>query len=205
MQTEGRTPLLKPRVWILASVAGGIFLVDQTSKLIARRSLATGDFTIIPGVLRLSLATNTGGAFGLFRSGRFFFVVAALILVPVVVIFARRVASTWGAIAGGLVVGGALANLAERIFAPMGRVTDFIELRNWPTFNVADAAVLIGTVLAAILIWRGEPRGGSVPDAPDATDSDSVAETAIATAECETRLGHEELRVTPDASIRSGE
>lgn len=155
MQTEGRTPLLKSRLVQLGAVAAVVFLVDLVSKAWAGRALVSRDVTLIPGVLKLSLASNTGGAFGLFRSGRFFFVGAGIALMIFVVILARRIKTLAGAIAGGLIVGGALANLAQRIFVTGGRVTDFIELKYWPTFNLADAALFVGTILAAIVIWRG--------------------------------------------------
>jgi signal peptidase II len=69
----------------------------------------------------------------------------------------RRVQSTGIAIALGLVVGGALGNLADRLVrSHRGSVIDFIALHFWPTFNVADSCIVVGGILAAVLLWRGE-------------------------------------------------
>ena len=69
----------------------------------------------------------------------------------------RRVQSTPIAVALGLVVGGALGNLADRVFrSHHGAVVDFIALHFWPTFNVADSCIVVGGILAAVLLWRGE-------------------------------------------------
>lgn len=152
-----------------------VLCADIASKSWARRGLADREVTVIPGVLRLALSSNTGGAFGFFRSGRFFFVAAGLVLLVCVVIFARRIHTRTGAVAGGLIVGGAVANLAERVFAPGGRVTDFIELKYWPTFNVADAAIVVGTLLAAVVIWRGGSPADPA-DSPEAFESGSGAD-----------------------------
>jgi signal peptidase II len=80
-------------------------------------------------------------------------VVAVLVMLGAV----RRVQSTPIVVALGLVVGGALGNLADRVFrSHHGAVVDFIALHFWPTFNVADSCVVVGGILAGVLLWRGE-------------------------------------------------
>ena len=80
-------------------------------------------------------------------------VVAVLVLLGAV----RRVQSTAIAVALGLVVGGALGNLADRVFrSNHGAVIDFIALHFWPTFNVADSCIVVGGILAAVLLWRAD-------------------------------------------------
>ena len=84
---------------------------------------------------------------------RAFIVVAVAVLLRVV----GRAQSTALSVALGLVVGGALGNLADRVVRPdRGSVIDFVALHFWPTFNVADACIVVGGILAAALIWRGE-------------------------------------------------
>jgi len=80
-------------------------------------------------------------------------------VVVVLVTLARHVRSTALAVALGLVVGGALGNLTDRVVRHHGgAVVDFIALHFWPTFNVADSCIVVGGILAALLLWRaGRP------------------------------------------------
>jgi signal peptidase II len=111
------------------------------------------------GPFGLSLTYNSGLAFSLF-SGRAFAVTALLCVGVVVLAFiVAQVRTVPLAIGAGLVLGGAVGNLSERIVGGHGgQVPDFITLDYWPTFNVADACVTIGVVIviAALLFW-GRP------------------------------------------------
>jgi signal peptidase II len=81
----------------------------------------------------------------------------AVIAVLVILGAVRRVQSTPIAVALGLVVGGALGNLTDRVFRSHGgAVVDFIALHFWPTFNIADSCIVVGGILAAVLLWREE-------------------------------------------------
>jgi len=109
---------------------------------------------IIGSTLRLSLVHNTGAAFGLLSSSSIILMVLATVAVLLFAVYGRRVASDplrMGAV--GLLLGGTLGNLSDRV--RFGHVIDFIELSFWPTFNVADIAITIGAVLLAISLLRG--------------------------------------------------
>jgi signal peptidase II len=110
------------------------------------------------GPFGLALAFNSGFAFSLF-SGRAV-IITVLLCVGVVVLgwVVARVRTVPLAIGGGLVLGGAVGNLSERIIGGNGgRVPDFVTLDYWPTFNVADACVTIGVVIVIVALLFGRP------------------------------------------------
>jgi signal peptidase II len=111
------------------------------------------------GPFGLALTFNSGFAFSLF-SGRAVPVTVLLCIgVVVLAVIVTRVQTIPLAIGGGLVLGGALGNLAERLFGGHGgQVPDFITLTHWPTFNVADACVSVGIVVVIVAMLFGRER-----------------------------------------------
>jgi signal peptidase II len=111
------------------------------------------------GPFGLALTFNSGFAFSLF-SGRAVAVTVLLCIgVVVLAVIVTRVQTIPLAIGGGLVLGGALGNLAERLFGGhRGQVPDFITLTHWPTFNVADACVSVGIVVVIVAVLFGRER-----------------------------------------------
>jgi signal peptidase II len=132
-----------------AAVAAVVLVGDQLTKELVRRSIALGDSRhVLPGVT-LVHAQNSGIAFSLFAGSEVGVVaVAAVILAVVLTYFARHREQPWMWLACGLIVGGAVGNLVDRL--RLGMVTDFIKLPDWPAFNLADASITFG-VLA--LLW----------------------------------------------------
>ena len=142
---------------IVFGTAGGVFLADRFTKVWAEHSLAQHPIDVISGVLTLRFTTNSGGAFSLGQSAPWFFAGATLIVSALIVLTAFRVRSTLASIALGLILGGALGNLADRALRGpglRGHVVDFIDLHWWPVFNLADSAVVIGAVLMAVSSFR---------------------------------------------------
>ena len=129
--------------------------IDQLTKVWALDALADGPIELVGGV-RLYLTYNTAGAFGLGGAVVPFLAVAALGLVVFMASSATTTRSTALAVAVGLVLGGALGNLGDRLFRGRGwlrgAVVDFVDFRVWPVFNVADAAITCGCIL---LLWAG--------------------------------------------------
>lgn len=156
------------RLLLTAGVAAAVVAADQTTKSLAEADLH-GPVHLL-GPLGLALGYNSGSAFSLFTGDAPVLAVVALALVGALVWLAWRSRSTWVSLALGLVLGGALGNLADRAFRGHGGdVVDFITLRHWPTFNVADACITVGVVLLLVLYWRGQfgaPDSGQV-EAPD--------------------------------------
>ena len=140
-------------------MAAAVIVVDQLTKAWALSALADGPTTLI-GPLRLFLTRNTAGAFGLGGAAVPFLAVGALILVAVMASSGATTRSPVLALAVGLVLGGAVGNLLDRLFRGpgvlRGAVVDFIDLQFWPVFNVADMAITCGCVLLVLAGWRAK-------------------------------------------------
>lgn len=160
---------MSPRSW-LAVTAAFVVVADQVTKAVALATLRDeGSVRAIDGVLHWTLQRNPGAAFGIFQKVPALFTVLAIVIAGAIIVASPKVRDRMHGVAFGLVLGGALGNLADRLFrAPgpfRGRVIDFIDFRVWPTFNVADAAVVIGALLLAIASFRSE-RGRAGVDEP---------------------------------------
>ncbi|MGH3508311.1 MAG: signal peptidase II [Nocardioidaceae bacterium] len=153
-------PSRRPHVVLWAAVAATVLLVDQATKFWAERALDGGETRELAGEwLQLRLTYNPGAAFSM---GTGYTVVLTLIAIGVVVVVIRmaRKLGSWGwALALGLLLGGALGNVTDRIVrdpAPFrGHVVDFLELPNWPVFNVADMAICAAAAVFVLLSIRG--------------------------------------------------
>ena len=149
----GRSARVSLRLWAL-STAAIVLILDQLTKFWAVNALAEGPIVLIEDFLQLELTYNTGAAFSIFaRSGPVLGIVVIGVIVLIVV--ALRDAGNIGeAIGLGLVLGGALGNLTDRIFRGDGlidgAVVDFVDFSFFATFNVADSAVTIGVVVLLI-------------------------------------------------------
>jgi signal peptidase II len=136
-------------------VAAAVVAADQLTKAWALAALEDGPIRLV-GPLRLALTYNSAAAFGLGGAFVPFLAVGALVLVIVLVARGDVTRSPFLATAAGLVVGGAFGNLADRLFRSpgllRGAVVDFVDLRWWPVFNLADAAITCGCVA---LLWSG--------------------------------------------------
>jgi signal peptidase II len=145
---------------VLYSAAGVAYVLDRVTKVLAENRLADRPpIRVIPGALDLRYATNSGGAFGLFPGQPWvFFIATILVCLAVIVVASPRLTSTAAAIGLGLILGGAVGNLTDRLIRGdgiSGRVVDFIDFQIWPVFNLADSAIVIG---AAVVILSGLRR-----------------------------------------------
>ena len=141
------------------AVAAAVAILDQLSKAAVLAHFASrplGDRETITSFLNLALTYNRGISFGLFNDGAglnaLVFSVAAAAIVAVLVYWLRRAASPLLAIAIGLIIGGAVGNVIDRL--RLGAVVDFLDFHvgayQWPAFNLADSAICIG--VAAMLL-----------------------------------------------------
>ncbi len=132
-------------------LAAAIVVADQISKSAITSGIDRGDVVDVLGPIQLTLTYNDGVAFGLAGGGGIFVIllsVLALVALGVFVGSAPERTGTW--VAGGLILGGAVGNLVDRI--RLGHVTDFVLLPNWPAFNLADCAITVGVVLLALTL-----------------------------------------------------
>lgn len=147
--------MIKPRPGVLLTLAAAVALFDQATKQLVVSTMVEGEsIPVIDGVLHWTFLRNPGAAFSLFTSVPWLFTILASVISAVIVIGARKPRTLLTTIALGSILGGALGNLVDRVFrAPdpfRGHVVDFIDLRIWPTFNLADSAVVIGCVLLIV-------------------------------------------------------
>jgi signal peptidase II len=141
---------------------------DLVSKWLAVRELGDREpVELLGGLLTLRLVRNAGAAFGFAQGLTIAFTVVAAAVVVVILRLSRRLRSLPWAVALGLVLGGAVGNLVDRVFrAPApgrGHVVDFLELPHWPVFNLADSAIVCAGVLMVLLSLRGISYDGSRP------------------------------------------
>jgi signal peptidase II len=136
---------------ILYGVAAAAFAIDRVTKWIVHGHLAgRPPIDVIPGVVRLRYTTNTGGAFGLFGGQAWLFFLATVVVCLVILAASARLDSKATAVGLGLILGGALGNLTDRLLRGRGGVIDFIDFRVWPVFNAADSAIVIGAIVVAL-------------------------------------------------------
>jgi signal peptidase II len=145
----------------LAATALILFALDYVTKEIALRHLSDGPIKVIGNYLQFRLTFNSGAAFNLASSGTIILSTFAIIVTVTIFYYGRKVTSTRWSFALGLALGGILGNLSDRIFRPpgglQGEVVDWIQLPNWPIFNVADISVVSAAIFISYLSWKNVP------------------------------------------------
>jgi signal peptidase II len=134
------------RAWRLAGALCGIVVIlDQTAKALVEAKMYPGQEVDVLGPIGLTLSHNSGVAFGLAAGG-------GTRLVVVGYLFSRQPTRPGMWVAAGLLAGGAIGNLADRV--RVDAVTDYVAIGNWPAFNLADVAVTAGVLLLALSYVR---------------------------------------------------
>ncbi|MEU2254569.1 signal peptidase II [Nocardia xishanensis] len=153
------------RLRTLLIIAAVLFCLDLLTKTIAVATLEPGEPVYLVGdFARFTLVRNPGAAFSMATGMTWLLTLVAAAVVIGVIRIGRTLRSPWWAIGLGLVLGGALGNLIDRLFrAPgplQGHVVDFVAIGWWPVFNVADSAIVCGAILLVVLTVFGfEPDG----------------------------------------------
>jgi signal peptidase II len=146
-----------------------IVLVDQLTKIWAVEQLSDGPIGILGSDVEFRLARNPGGAFGRFQGMTPLLAIGAAIITIVLVRASQRTTDKWTLVGLVLVLGGAMGNLADRIFrAPglmTGHVVDFVSVGEFPVFNVADSCITIGSIVLIIQALRA-PQPEQSPSPP---------------------------------------
>jgi signal peptidase II len=170
---------------VLAIAALLVVGLDQWTKQLALTALSDGHAVrLLGGAVYFDLTRNSGAAFSIGTDITFVFPLIALVVLGVIIWFARQLRSWPWALAMGLVLGGAVGNLVDRLFrapGPLhGHVVDFISVfapdgARFPIFNVADSALFCGVVIAIALEFMGYRRDGTRVR-PAQTKPDSVGQ-----------------------------
>lgn len=172
---------------VLFGVAALVLIADGVSKAVVANNLSLYE-TRVPPVLdrfvQITYTTNTGAAFGLFPNHGTFFVIVAAVIIVAIIVYYRQLPDGYGLarVALGLQLGGAVGNLIGRL--RQGYVVDFVDLnfwplQDWPIFNVADSAVVVGVVLLAFSMLREDMR--QLDDELDASEGDTASEQSAST------------------------
>jgi signal peptidase II len=143
------------------ALALSVFLIDQVSKRLIQGSLRPGErITAVPDVLRISYTRNDGGAFGILGGQSGLLLIGSAIAVAVVLwMLLQGPPSLATALGCGLILGGAAGNLLDRLIS--GDVADFLDLefwplQEWPVFNAADIAIVLGVAVLFLAALRPE-------------------------------------------------
>ena len=175
--TDGLTPIsvaVRPLgaswpQWVsLAAVGSAAVIADQLTKAIVTSRLDLGDEVHVVGPFSLHHVTNSGIAFGLFASATSIVILLTSVAVAWMLYFFARSGARHPVlpVALGLVIGGSVSNLIDRI--RLGHVTDFLDVRYWPAFNLADTFIVVGVaalLMALVLSDRKAARPGRVREA----------------------------------------
>lgn len=132
-----------------------VFIIDQLVKHLVVSTMHLGQsLPVIKGIFHITYVLNPGAAFGMLEYQRWFFIVVALAAVLLGVAFYKKLQqeSFLMRSGAGLLLGGAVGNLADRIQS--GLVVDFLDFRIWPVFNIADIAICAGAGILIFDIWQ---------------------------------------------------
>lgn len=144
----------------LVAVAVSAVVADQVTKHVVSRTLRLDESVHVAGPLSIHHVQNSGIAFGLFSSATAVVTVVTSIAVVWMLVFFARSGSRHPVLpaALGLLIGGSVSNLADRI--RLGHVTDFVDLRWWPAFNLADTFIVVGVaiLLLALVAADRQPK-----------------------------------------------
>ncbi|MCX4749619.1 signal peptidase II [Kitasatospora sp. NBC_01287] len=164
--SEQRAAVRRRRLGVLFSIAALAYLIDLSSKLlVVARLEGRNPIRVIGDVVTFQVIRNPGAAFGMGQTMTVVFTLIAAAVIVVIWRISRRLYSLPWAVALGLLLGGALGNLTDRLFrAPgvlRGHVVDFISVQHFAVFNLADSAIVCGGILVVLLSFRGSNPDGS--------------------------------------------
>lgn len=146
---------------VLAFVASGVYLLDQFTKYLVVENLALGErMPLLGEVLQLRHVKNSGAAFSFGADTTWVFSIVAALVTVLILVFAPRIRATSWAVVFGMLLGGNLGNLTDRLIREpgfgQGHVVDFLELWGFPAiFNVADSAIVLSVCVFVLLTVRG--------------------------------------------------
>ncbi|MGW7379298.1 signal peptidase II [Streptomyces sp. NPDC054794] len=166
-ESAAERPRGRRRIAVLFAVAAFAYALDLISKMLVVAKLEHhAPIKVVDGWLELNAIRNPGAAFGFGEAFTVIFTVIAAAVIVVIIRLARKLYSLPWAIALGLLLGGAIGNLTDRIFRTPGlfegQVVDFIAPKGFAVFNLADSAIVCGGILIVLLSFRGLDPDGTV-------------------------------------------
>lgn len=136
-----------------------IIVADQLIKFLIRTKIQLGESRVlIDGFLNMTRTHNTGAGFGILKGHGWLFIIVAVIVLCVLMYYNKQIRSKRVlSIACGLITGGTIGNVIDRLV--FSHVIDYIDFSFWPTFNLADASLTVGTLMVVVWIYWAERRG----------------------------------------------
>lgn len=171
MQAEGRTALKVRRWRTLFGVAWAVWIIDLATKIWAVENLSyRSNIKIIGEFFQLTYVRNPGAAFSFASGATVFLSLFSLLVMIAILHYSVKITSRGWAVVLGLVLGGILGNMVDRIFREpgvlRGHVIDWLQLPNWPVFNIADMAIVSAALISMVLTAKNIPpitKVGSQP------------------------------------------
>ncbi|YCH09445.1 signal peptidase II [Arthrobacter sp. alpha11c] len=153
-------------LWLFAGFAVFAYAFDQLTKLWVTSTMTEGErIPVLPPLLHWYYIRNSGAAFSIGENVTWIFTIVMAGVSVAILLQLRRLGSAWWALSLGLLLGGALGNLTDRLFREpsfaMGHVVDFVQVPNFAIFNIADSAVVSGVVIICLLTLRGVGMDGT--------------------------------------------
>lgn len=170
MTPAARRPQRKVLIGLFAGFALFAYVFDQLTKLWVTANMVEGEqIPVLPPLLHWYFIRNSGAAFSIGENITWVFSLIMAAVSVAILLQVPKLGSKWWALALGLLLGGALGNLTDRLFREpsfgMGHVVDFIQLPNFAIFNIADSAVVSAVVIICVLTLKGIPLDGVRQDA----------------------------------------
>jgi signal peptidase II len=128
-----------------------VLIADQITKYLA--TLIKSSIPIIPGILHMTYAANTGASFSILQGYSWLIILISLLVIGIIAFYYKQIPKQLN-VAVALILGGTIGNLIDRIF--FGHVRDFIDLQVWPIFNIADSMLVIGAALIIFYFFKVE-------------------------------------------------
>ncbi|WP_423923995.1 signal peptidase II [Frigoribacterium sp. 2-23] len=183
MSSDKTAPKVSVRVLAaLAFVAVVVYVLDQVSKLLVTRDLVEGETVDVLGrFLQFHFVKNSGAAFSIASGSTWVFSIAAAAVAVAIIVFSRRIKSLAWAILFGMLLGGTLGNLTDRLFRPpsfgMGHVVDFLYMPWWlpAIFNIADVFIVSSMGLLLLLTLLGVGLDGTRASKRPSTENATAA------------------------------
>lgn len=144
--------------WIIAAA---VFFADFLIKTYLRTNFSYSSIPVIEKIFHITVVENSGAAFGFLRGKTTFLIYIGIVFI-FVFLFVMKKEKKKGPLflaSCGLIIGGAISNLYDRIF--LGFVIDYIDLQIWPVFNLSDSCITVG---AFLLVWQSYSRSRHKPD-----------------------------------------
>jgi signal peptidase II len=170
----------RSRVFLAYAIAGGVVALDMLTKRWAATAFRDEPRAIIPGFLTFRFTENPGAAFSMFQNAGPFLGIAAVVAVGFIGASLAKPRPLHETVAFGMIIGGALGNLIDRLARGEGfldgHVIDWVQVPNFPTFNVADSSISVAVAILIIGSWRSSSAtaANSVEKSADQVGGDGV-------------------------------